>query len=328
MNKNALLSFIYFAASAVQSQEVFNISSGTDVFFGSNTIISSDDLTLVPSSNLILNGTGLNKNTVLLYSSSNVSISRVHLFSNAVTNFSGSIQIKYLDTELNGIMEPALRLNIHNDVNWQSFANNTNNDAANTVSTSLISGITLKELTLADAAHSLPLQWNDIRAYRVAQTVEIIWKTEQENNISHFNVQRSDDSRNWTNVSANVSARNNGAQKYQLTDHDYQKQQLFYRIKQSDNDGKTSYSRIISVIAENSRNTIILFPNPVSNKFSLTGDLTRIAKIELYSITGGLIKSWKEMQGSYDIHELPSGIYSIRLNKKDDKPQTIQISKQ
>jgi len=319
---------ICFAGSGLQSQEVFNILSGTNVFFGTNTIISADNLTLVPTSALTLNGTALSKNTVLLHPSTNSSIARTYSFTTAVTNFSGSIQIKYLDPELNGIMEPSLRLNIHNGTTWQHFANNTNDGTANTVNTTLLSNITLKELSLADVALVLPVQWNVLSADRVSQTVKIAWNTEHENNISHFNVQRSDNTRDWTNVSGDVAATNKEAQKYELIDHDYQKQRLYYRIRQSDNDGKISYSRIIPVIAENNANKTIIFPNPVSNKFYLTGDVNRITKIELYNTAGSLLKSWKETQGSYDIHDLPAGTYSIRLSKKEDKPQTIQISKQ
>ena len=328
MKKISGLLLICFAVSTLQSQEVFNILSGTNVFFGTNTIISSDNLTLVPTSGLTLNGTALSKNTVLLHSSGNLSIARAYSFSNAVTNFSGSIQIKYLDPELNGIMESSLRLNIHNGTSWQNFANNTNDGTGNTVNTTLLNNLTLKELSLADVALALPLQWNVLSAYRVSQTVKIAWNTEHENNISHFTVQRSDNARDWTNVSGDIAATNKETQKYELIDHNYQKQRLYYRVRQSDNNGKIAYSRVIPVAGENSRNITTLFPNPVSNKFYLTGDVNRITKIELYNSAGSLVRSWKEMQGSYDIHDLPAGTYSIRLSKKEDKPQTIQINKQ
>jgi hypothetical protein len=307
---------------------VFSIIPGTDVFFTGNTLISSDNLTLIPTSGLTLNGTILSRNTTLQHGSANPSISRVYRFSTAVANFSGSIQINYVDAELNGIMEPSLRLNIHNGTGWQSFANNTNDGTANTVLTGLISSITLNELALADVALTLPVQWKSASAYRIGQAVKISWKTENENNVSHFNVQRSVDTRDWINISGDVAATNKLSQSYEKTDPDYQTRQIFYRIKQSGLNGKISYSEIMPVVGEINKNTVTLFPNPVTSKFYLTGNASLVTKIELYNASGSLIKRWKEFHNSYDIHEFPSGNYSIRISKKDELPQTIQISKQ
>ncbi len=327
MKTKLLLFFIIVTGTSLKAQETFHIAPGTDVYFGANTTVSGEHITLYPSAPLILNGTALSKHNSLLRGSVNPGVSRAYRFSTPVVNFSGSILLTYFDDELNGIMESALRLNVHDGNSWQSFENSTNDPVANTVLTTSLVNISLAELSLANVALALPLQWKEVGAFRQGDLTRIFWNTENENNVSHFNVQRSLDSYTWTNVPGVITATNKTAQRYELTDYDHQKGAILYRIKQYDLDGKTFYSRTISLAALQTSNNITLFPNPSTTTFKLTGDLSDIVRLDLYSNTGSLIKSWKAVQTSYDIQDLTPGTYSLRLIKKTDKPQTIQITK-
>lgn len=326
--KTIVLTFIVcLTATAASSQETFHISPGTNVFFGANTTISGEHITIYPSTDLIMNGTALSKHSSLLHTSVNPGVSRSYRFSSPVTNFSGAILLTYFDDELNGIMEPALRLNVHDGTRWQSFENSTNDPLANTVLTTSLVNLTLAELSLADVALTLPVQWKEVGAFRQADLTRIFWTTENETNVSHYNVERSTDSRRWSIVPGSVAATNRATQRYDLTDYAQEKGALLYRIKQADNDGKISYSKIITLAAQQSTNTITLFPNPSIGTFKLTGEVSDITRLDLYTSAGNLVKSWKTVQSAYDIQDLPPGTYSVRLIKKSGRPQTILLTK-
>ena len=327
MKTIVLIFIICLSGTAVRSQETFNIMPGTNVFFGANTVVSGEHITLYPSSDLVLNGTALSKHTTLLHTSVNPGVSRSYRFSSPVTNFNGSILLTYFDNELNGIMESALRLNVHNGTSWQSFENSINDPLANTVLTTSLVNVTLAEVSLADVALALPVQWKEVGAVRQADATKIFWTTENETNVSHYNVERSTDSHRWTKLTGSVAATNRLTQRYEITDYDQQKGTLLYRIRQADNDGKVSYSKIITLAAQHTSNTIALFPNPSTTTFKLTGDVSDITRLDLYSSAGNLVKSWKTVQTVYDIQDLPPGAYSVRLIKKTGKPQTILLTK-
>lgn len=73
---------------------------------------------------------------------------------------------------------------------------------------------------------------------------------------------------------------------------------------------------------------ISIYPNPATNFFSLSRG-ENLGMIEVYSIVGSLVKSFKVVEGrEYDISELRNGLYIARLVAKDGSlVKSIRISK-
>ncbi|MEN8126077.1 MAG: right-handed parallel beta-helix repeat-containing protein [Bacteroidota bacterium] len=59
-------------------------------------------------------------------------------------------------------------------------------------------------------------------------------------------------------------------------------------------------------------NTLLVFPNPVTNSFRLSSNDLNIKKLELYDIQGKLIKSF-ENKDSYSIEGIEKGIYILNI---------------
>jgi len=77
-----------------------------------------------------------------------------------------------------------------------------------------------------------------------------------------------------------------------------------------------------------SAKTITLFPNPTSNYFTLSANTT---KVEIYSITGQLVKSYKSNFSSetpFEISDLNSGIYLVKVTDTIDREITLKLVKQ
>src|SRR6185437_9955001 len=82
------------------------------------------------------------------------------------------------------------------------------------------------------------------------QGVGLNWQTGDELNTGHFNVQRSTDGTNFTNI-GEVAAGGSGAHNYNFTDIHPSQGDNYYRIQEVDIDGQLTYSSVARVNVAN-----------------------------------------------------------------------------
>lgn len=100
----------------------------------------------------------------------------------------------------------------------------------------------------ADAATALPITLCLFDAKPYNKDVMVRWKTASESNNDYFTVERSEDGVNFRNIGEVKGAGNSSHLiSYYLLDSDYLKGINYYRLKQTDFNGKYSYSSIVSV---------------------------------------------------------------------------------
>ena len=78
---------------------------------------------------------------------------------------------------------------------------------------------------------------------------------------------------------------------------------------------------------ENKENAIYLYPNPVGNYFTLNSD---VAKVEIFSITGQLIKSFKTNKNAafqYGVSDLGQGIYVVKAYNEENQVKVMKFIK-
>ncbi len=99
-------------------------------------------------------------------------------------------------------------------------------------------------------------------------SVENIWTTATEINVSHFNIQRSTNSKDFITI-GKVKAYNKNFNEYsfidQLITKDQDPKTLYYRIESVDFDGKKQYSEIRNVELGIGNNELRIFPNPAKD---------------------------------------------------------------
>lgn len=314
--------------SIILAQDALVVLPDTDVIFSANTIVSVDDLAITPDADFLVSGFSLNKFSAIQHPSSSVAVSRVYRFSKTMEDFSGSIRIRYEDSELNGLSESDLRLNIHDGSAWHDYGNNINDEVANTVHTASLANVQLNEITLAAVLSPLPLRWGPVTASRIKRSVVVAWVAYEQTDVSYFTVERSLDSRHWHSVKTEIPAFNLASKQYSITDEKYHSGQLFYRVKGTDKDGHFYYSPVRTIGAESIGDGFILYPNPVQSRFTLKGNNPEnIHEIQLFNAGGILLKIWQGTQHGYDMASFPAGAYSIRIVKKDNTVQLIQVTK-
>ena len=74
--------------------------------------------------------------------------------------------------------------------------------------------------------------------------------------------------------------------------------------------------------------TISLFPNPSSNYFTLS---TTTTNVEIYSMTGQLVKNFKSnfsSESQFEISDLNNGIYLVKVKDTNNREATLKLVKQ
>ena len=190
MKKLYLLLLAVFLLLNGMAQPIISVASGTNLVIKPGTPFSLDGLSITPSSGFTWSGLSVSRNATVSHATNNTYVSRVYHFSNNTNPFDGTIRFYYLQSELNGLNESALRVNIHNGTSWQAINSSTNDIVNNYVETIALSGQVINELTAADQLLPLPLSWGPIYAYRESRLVKIKWTTWMEENVSHFSVRK------------------------------------------------------------------------------------------------------------------------------------------
>ena len=128
---------------------------------------------------------------------------------------------------------------------------------------------TFSPFTFGYKSFPLPLKLLSFTAERRAGSTYLNWVTDNEENVSHFDVQRSYDAINYSSI-GNVAARNSGArEQYNLEDRSPLKGFAWYRIRSVDIDGKFSYSRIAVVSELDIKSTSFMVMNPVRSAITV-----------------------------------------------------------
>jgi len=187
------------------------------------------------------------------------------------------------------------------------------------------------------ALSPLPLTFLEFNGRLVNADGWLTWKTENEENVSAFIVERSTDGRNYF-PAGTVSANNmSGRQQYQFIDQGITSlgsSVVYYRLKQNDFDGKESYSRIIALSIDR-QSLVMLYPNPVTTQASVTITIDRgeLVNARIIASAGAVVKQvrWSVPEGSssfsIDVSSLPAGVYLLDL-KGVNLSKTIRFIKQ
>jgi len=251
------------------------------------------------------------------------------------TNLNATLRLNYFDGELNGNNKNSLSLFKSDDrVNWSNEGFTTRDANANFVEKNGISSFS--RWTLFSDNNVLPVRFISFNTSCQGDKVIVTWKTAQEQNSSHFNIEKSVDGISWTVINSLPAAGNSNTEhSYSFTDNN-PVQNSYYRIAQYDLDGHVQYTSIIRSSC-NITDVFRLWPNPVRDVvfINIVTDSESQAVIKVFDSRGSLVKEQKAtvLQGSnqlsVDMRSMAKGVYSLTVywNKGQTK-QTAQLLKQ
>jgi hypothetical protein len=169
---------------------------------------------------------------------------------------------------------------------------------------------------------SLPIQLLSFTASGENGSIHLLWSTASEIDNNYFSIERSQDAISFEEILRMTGAGNsNTTLYYSAIDYDPYNGTAYYRLKQTDFDGKYTYSNIVAVDFEKSF-TFSIYPNPFIATSLITIKCvyeTKNAKLWVYN-TFGEIMTNIPLTGPLTILKtvnLPSGIYFYRLIDND-----------
>ena len=151
--------------------------------------------------------------------------------------------------------------------------------------------------------------------------------TASESNNDYFTIERSADGRSFDAIGEIKGAGNsNTTIYYEYTDEKPYAGINFYRIKQTDYDGKYSYSDIKSV-RHNTVGNLNITPRTTEGRLQVTTDIEAYS-LDVYNVAGQQVKSFKSLSKDQyiSIDDLTTGLYFIKINH-DGQVETTKIVK-
>ncbi len=165
----------------------------------------------------------------------------------------------------------------------------------------------------------LPLQWKSFSARQNGYAIELYWVTCREQMTAAFIVQYSSDGLNWNDIGTVVARGGELDNNYQFTHASPAGEIHYYRIRQTDLDGRSSYSRVIT-LSDGSESRFQVYPNPVTGQ-TIYLRLPASGLVRLFESNGRLIGQYNLIQGvsAVDISRLTPGIYFFRFGLMESK---------
>jgi hypothetical protein len=166
---------------------------------------------------------------------------------------------------------------------------------------------------------SLPIELLSFTATVKDPHIQLNWTTATEINNDYFIVERSVIGIDFTPISK-VNGAGNSTQSlsYSAVDESPFYGISYYRLKQTDYNGKTSYSNIVAVKFKNMNNSILdIYPNPFSTETAIhTSETLKDARLIVYNLNGQMVKQIKNISGqtfTFQRKDLSNGLYWIKL---------------
>lgn len=134
----------------------------------------------------------------------------------------------------------------------------------------------------------LPVELTYFRGQVFDNQVQLSWETAWERNAAHFDVQRSSDLKEFVTLKTLTATGNTRERsRYVFTDEMPLPGPIYYRLRQTDMDGKYEFSKIISVDFQTASPQIWVFGNPVSaQKLQVRLQHIQPSDLRLFALNG------------------------------------------
>jgi len=159
------------------------------------------------------------------------------------------------------------------------------------------------------------------------------WATASEQNNKGFDVQRSTDGLIWITIgfvnSKSVSGNSNEKLSYSFNDNNPSTGTNYYRLQQTDFDGKHEYSPV-RVLNFNNTHEILIYPNPAQKELYIQG-LSGKNIISVVNVTGQAVMqiiTTNNAQQAINISRLTKGVYFVTVKAENGSISKTKIIKE
>ena len=182
-----------------------------------------------------------------------------------------------------------------------------------------------EEVWVAHNFVTLPLNFLSFSAQKCnTNQVCLTWKTANEQNVSHFEIERSVDGINFIGIGRKNA--NNQPQNTYTTIDDIaalqNNKRIYYRIKEVDMDGRGKQSNINLVQLDNKG--VLVYPTLVSSSFSVQNNSNATMQLQLVGTDGRVLLQQRIIGGTNIVstEKLSAGVYMYRVVGGDKTVET------
>ncbi len=171
-------------------------------------------------------------------------------------------------------------------------------------------------------SNPLPVELRSFTAECAESGVEIKWSTATETNNNYFTIEKSADAKQWMTV-AKIDGAGNSNQilNYQYADKKNLGGPVYYRLKQTDYNGKTEIFTPTSVNCSATSSDVFIYPNPFNEMITIQiGTSNENTQLTVYDQLGMKVKETQfnsKETGSeifdLDLSDLSRGVYFINI---------------
>lgn len=157
----------------------------------------------------------------------------------------------------------------------------------------------------------LPVTLVSFDALLQNNAVQLSWKTMDEVNVSHFEIERSIDAISFSKIGTQKA---NGSGLYLFNNRNLPQGNIYYRLKMIDRDGQFEYSYVkLAKVLNISESEMITYPIPSTNVIYITNKNKSLIKgfFSVYSATGK--KVMQTYSNPLNIQSLVPGMYYIKV---------------
>jgi uncharacterized delta-60 repeat protein len=182
-------------------------------------------------------------------------------------------------------------------------------------------------VALQNDAGPLPLNLLDFEGEAKDAGAVLKWRTENEINTSHFEIEYSSNGQSFSKVGS-VTARPNTTH-IQLYDFIYPLAQngiYYFRLKMVDIDGHFTYSKVVRISNKHPESyQFTLSPNPAHSFFKITGG--NLSSVMIKDAWGRTVKTFiaADSNNEFSIKNLPSAVYFVILIDKKGNKETRKL---
>jgi hypothetical protein len=239
---------------------------------------------------------------------------------NFSTTPTATITFTYRDSEwssgTNAIAEGLLQAQRFNGAVWSQPPMGAVNTAANTVTTALTNNFDIV-WALVQSSAPLPVELLAFEARPVDDEVACSWTTATELNNDFFTVERSADGTVFIDIGeVEGSGTTLVMHDYAFTDEQPLSGLSYYRLRQTNLDGTDTWSEVVAVWRDAPSTDLVVYPNPASGAFNITGAGPDFVSIRLVDAAGRSVKHWRAA-GLLGLADVPAGSYTVIVERSD-----------
>ncbi len=157
------------------------------------------------------------------------------------------------------------------------------------------------------------------------KSINLFWSTATELNNSHFEIERSNDGRNFQSIGKVEGHGNSSEVKvYDFYDEKPMNGKNYYRLKQIDFDGTFEYSYVILEEVKRKETILELFPNPAIHTLVLQSPTK--GDVIIYDALGKVISTFSKIDDTmtFDVSQLQPGLYKLLFQSSDKSEWIVQ----